>query len=94
MYIVLKLAYCGKGLQIVNVRLWSKYECEKQVLELWGNIPNFLDSYVDVAPKSRYKVTVPHLLPLAVTIDAGKPFAQATYYEFESNGPVALKCLA
>ena len=78
-------------------RWWSKWECEKQIMLQWGDVPDFLTS-VDVAPKSREKLL--HLyqndgtnlmIELAVTIDAGEPFVKACY-SLEGDGPLALSC--
>ena len=79
-------------------RWWSKWECERQVLELFGDIPRFVHSADGVAPKSKEKLqqillTSPHdlLVELAATIDAGEPFIKATY-KLEGDGPLALQC--
>lgn len=79
-------------------RWWSKWECERQVLELFGDVPNFVSSSTDVAPKSKEKLMAllrsspkELLVELAVTIDAGEPFVKATY-KLEGDGPLALEC--
>ena len=81
-------------------RWWSKWECEKQVLELFGDVPRFLDRIgsVGASPKSHRKLqqlmlSNAHelLVELAVTIDIGETFVKATY-KLEGNGPFALEC--
>ena len=79
-------------------RWWSKWECEKQVLALWGDVLPFLSENTDVAPKSREKLlnlirtqSCKLLIELAVDVDAGEPFVKATY-NLEGDGPLALEC--
>ena len=36
---------------------WSRWECEKQVLELWGDVPKFLTDNTDIAPRLCAKLT-------------------------------------
>jgi len=78
-------------------RWWSRWECARQVMDLWGDVPKFL-SNADIAPKSREKVL--HLLQtkgkvllieLAVNIDVGEVFVKATY-NLEGDGPLVLEC--
>ena len=72
----------------------------KQLLELYGDVEAFLRTHEDLAPATRTKLLryldVPQKkscieLELAVTVDAGLPFVQATY-KLEGDGPLALQC--
>ena len=79
-------------------RWWSRWECKKQVLELWGDVVPFLSNNKDVAPKSREKLlqlvdmrSDKLQIELAVNYDVGEPFVKATY-TLEGDGPLALKC--
>lgn len=79
-------------------RWWSKWECEKQVVTLWGDVLPFLTNNADVAPKSQEKLlnlvrtqSDQFLIELAVDIDAGEPFVKATS-SLEGDGPLALNC--
>lgn len=79
-------------------RWWSKWECERQVLELFGDVPTFIGESSDVAPKSKKKLeqlllTSPKelIVELAAVVDAGEPFVKATY-KLEGDGPLALEC--
>ena len=78
----------GKSILTYSLtRWWSKWECEKQVLELFGDVPGFINDQnsSDVAPKSRHKLqqllqtSSKELLELAVTVDAGEPLVKACY---------------
>lgn len=78
-------------------RWWSKWECEKQIMLQWGDVPDFL-TQTDVAPRSREKLQLlcqndemNLMIELAVTIDAGEPFIKACY-TLEGDGPLALSC--
>lgn len=78
-------------------RWWSKWECEKQVMLHWGDVPGFLAN-LDVSPKSREKLKlllknemVNLMIELAITIDAGESFVKACY-TLEGDGPLALTC--
>jgi len=72
----------------------------KQLLELYGDLEIFLRWHDDLAPATRNKL-LQHLddptkkaylqLELAVIVDAGLPFVQATY-KLEGDGPLALEC--
>ena len=72
----------------------------KQLLELYGDLETFLRQHDDLAPATRNKL-LQHLddptkkaylqLELAVTVDAGLSFVQATY-KLEGDGPLALEC--
>ena len=79
-------------------RWWSKWECEKQVLTMWGDVVPFLSENRDVAPKSREKLlNLIHTqseklqIELAVNVDVGEAFVKATY-TLEGDGPLALNC--
>ena len=37
-------------------RWWSRWECTRQVMDLWGDVPKFLYN-TDIAPKSKEKPT-------------------------------------
>ena len=72
----------------------------KQLLDLFGDVQPFLECSEDVglATRAKMKETIanPHSkalrhLELAVTMDAGLPFVQATY-RFEGDGSLALSC--
>ena len=78
-------------------RCWSKWECEKQIFDLFGDVPAFINS-CDVAPKSTQKLqqllhssSKELLLELAVTVDAGEIFVKACY-KLEGDGPLAFEC--
>ena len=72
----------------------------KQLLELYGDLETFLRRHDNLAPATRNKL-LQHLddptkkallqLELAVIVDAGMPFVQATY-KLEGDGPLALEC--
>jgi len=72
----------------------------KQLLELYGDLETFLRQHDDLAPATCNKL-LQHLddptkkaylqMELAVTVDAGLPFVQATY-KLEGEGPMALEC--
>ena len=76
---------------------WSRWECTKQVMDLWGDVPKFLAN-PDIALKSKEKLQLllrtkgkELLIELAVSIDAGEGFVKATY-DLEGDGPLALEC--
>ena len=78
-------------------RWWSRWECTRQVMDLWGDIPKFLNN-PDIAPKSREKLQLllqskgkELLIELAVDVDVGEVFVKATY-DLEGDGPLALEC--
>ena len=63
-------------------RWWSRWECTRQVMDLWGDVPH----NSSIAPKSHEKLL--HLLQtkgkellieLAVNVDVGEVFVKATY---------------
>ena len=72
-------------------RWWSCWECTKQVMDLWGDVPQFLSNQ-DVAPKSKEKLLLllqmkanELLIELAVNVDVGEVFVKATY-DLEGDG--------
>ena len=81
-------------------RWWSRWELINQLLELYGDLDPFLRQHDDLPTVTRRKL-LGHLddhnkkvyleLELAVTVDAGKPFVQATYV-LEGDGALALQC--
>ena len=78
-------------------RWWSRWECAKQVMDLWGDVPKFL-SNPDIAPKSKEKLLLllqmkanELLIELAINVDVGEVFVKATY-DLEGDGPLALEC--
>ena len=93
------LKQTGRALKTSSpTRWWSRLECEKQLLELWGDVPSFLASSGDTAPKSREKLS--NLLAtkreqlaveLAITIDVGEVLVKTTY-TLEGDEPMAFKC--
>ena len=81
-------------------RWWRLWECQQQLLELFGDISTFLRACSDqgIAPKSLDKLfrlllhsSKELMVELAVTVDAGEPFVKATY-KLEGNGPLAIEC--
>ena len=80
-------------------RWWSRWELMKQLLELYGDLETFLRRHEDRAHATRNKF-LQHLddpckktylqLELAVIVDAGMPFIQATY-KLEGDGPLAVE---
>ena len=85
-----RLLWCEQtGMAIKSyspTRWWSRWECAKQVMELWGDVLPFLRNNVKVAQKSREKLVTllsnnleQLLVELAVVIDAGEPFVRGTY---------------
>ena len=83
-----------------TTRWWSKWEGEKQLLEMFGDVPKFLTDSANagLAPNSLAKLqhlmlTKGHdlLVELAATIDAGEPFVKATY-RLQGDSPLVLEC--
>ena len=81
-------------------RWWSKWEVMNQILELFGDIENFLKAPEEFSGNTRAKLLEYFATPqkrhglkveLAAVIDVGKPFVQATY-KLEGDGPVAIEC--
>ena len=80
-------------------RWWSRWEVMKQLLELFGDVEAFLTMH-DQAPATRHKLLQFLQDPqkkafleveLAIIVDAGMPFVQATY-KLEGDGHLALEC--
>ena len=97
-----KLLWCEQtGISIKSyspTRWWSRWDCAKQVMEMWGDVYTFLQNNKDAAPKSREKLielleTCPGevLVDLAVYVDAGEGFVKATYL-LEGDGPLVFDC--
>ena len=83
-----------------KTRWWSKWEVANQIMNLFGDVQPFLECSEDVGLATRAKMKEilvnPHSkallqLELAVTIDVGHPFVQATY-RLEGDGTLALSC--
>ena len=81
-------------------RWWSKFEVMNQLLKLFGDVLPFLEENTGLSPATRGKLLSnlndPQqksylMVELAVTVDAGMPFVQATY-NLEGDGPLALTC--
>jgi len=93
------LKQTGRALKTYSpTRWWSRWECEKQLFELWGDVPSFLASSGDTAPKSREKLSKllatkleQLVVELAITIDVGEVLVKTTY-TLEGDGPMAFKC--
>lgn len=91
----------GRGLRTYSpTRWWSLWECQQQLLDLFGDISTFLNalSSQGVAPKSLDKLlqlllhsSKELMVELSVSVDAGEPFVKATY-RLEGDGPLALEC--
>ena len=69
-------------------RWWSKWELIKQVMELFGDVESFLRTNEDLAPATRGKLLgyvndmqnkVCLKIEIAVVVDVGIHFVQATY---------------
>ena len=82
-----------------QTRWWSRWEVMKQLLELFGDVEAFLTMH-DQAPATRHKLLQFLQDPqkkafleveLAIIVDAGMPFVQATY-KLEGDGHLALEC--
>lgn len=79
-------------------RWWSRWEVIKQLMETFGDVEPFLTRNEDLAPATRKKLLTyfndaqkkSYLqIEIAVIVDAGMPFVQATY-QLEGDGPLAL----
>ena len=91
----------GRNLRTYSpTRWWSLWECQFQLLDLFGDISTFLRAYFNqgIAPKSLDKLlqlllqsSKELMVELAVTVDAGEPFVKATY-KLEGDGPLAIEC--
>ena len=82
-----------------QTRWWSKWEVEKQLMEMYGEVLPFLEEN-DVGLATRKKMLdILHdpqkqallQIELAATVDGGLPLVQATY-RLEGDGPLALTC--
>ena len=71
-----------------------------QLLKFFGDVLPFLEENTGLSPATRGKLlSILHdpqqksylMVELAVTVDAGMPFVQATY-NLEGDGPLALTC--
>ena len=83
-----------------KTRWWSRWEIIDQLLDLFGDVQPFLEENNDIGPANRSKMLAilqnsqkkPYLLvELAVVVDSGRHFVQATY-NLEGDGPLVLKC--
>lgn len=83
-----------------STRWWSKWECQKQLMLLWGDVPAFLASCIsnDIANKNCEKLLdllknkgTELIIELSVLIDAGEPFVKACY-KLEGDGELAAVC--
>ena len=83
-----------------QTRWWSKWEVEKQLMEMYGDVLPFLEENEDVGQATRKKMLdILHdtqkqgllQIELAATVDGGLPLVQATY-RLEGDGPLALTC--
>ena len=77
-------------------RWWSCWECTKQVMDLWSDVPKILAN-PEVAPKSNEKLQLllqtkekELLIEQTVNADVGDVFVKATY-DLE-DGPLAFEC--
>ena len=79
-------------------RWWNKWECQKQLMLLWGDVPAFLSSCIsnnNIATKNCEKLLellrnkgielVIELSVLGLLVDAGEPFVKACY-NLEGDG--------
>ncbi len=83
-----------------NTRWWSKWEVQKHVYEYFGDVVLFLRENENLSPATRQHILeiidnpcdLQDLrLELAVIIDAGAQFVEATYY-LEGDGPLIFSC--
>ena len=81
-------------------RWWSKWECIKQVLELFGDVETFIQRNDDFATATRSKLLTFFSDPrkkallkaeLAVMVDFGVQFVKTTYH-LEGDGPLVFRC--
>ena len=81
-------------------RWWSKWEVMHQLVNVFGDIEQFLKSDDDFSGNTRAKLLDYFQSPtklqslkveLAALVDAGKPFVEATY-KLESDEPIVLEC--
>lgn len=91
----------GKSVKSYSpTRWWSKWEVMRQLLELYGDVESFLRSHEDLSTSTCAKLLRfmddPQLraylqIELAVVIDFGHPFVQATY-NLEGDGELVFQC--
>ena len=83
-----------------STRWWSKFEVNKQVFDLFGDVELFLRQHTDLAPATRSKLLAffddptkkMYLqLELATLVDGALPFVQSTY-KLEGNRALAFEC--
>ena len=83
-----------------STRWWSRWECQKQLMLLWGNVPPFLTNCIsdDSATKNCKKLLdllkntgTELVIELSVLVDAGEPFVKACY-NLEGDGQLAPIC--
>ena len=83
-----------------TTRWWSKWECEKPLLEMFGDVPKFLTDSAIAGLAPNFLAKLQHLMltkghdllvELAATIDAGEPFVKATY-RLQGDSPLVLEC--
>ncbi len=80
-----------------DTRWWSCWEVMKPIHDLFGDVERFVAT-ADVFPAAKLKVrnimtTLKSqlMVELAITVDAGEPFINATYF-LEGDGPLVLSC--
>uniref|UniRef100_A0A1X7T065 DUF659 domain-containing protein n=1 Tax=Amphimedon queenslandica TaxID=400682 RepID=A0A1X7T065_AMPQE len=91
----------GKAVKTFSkTRWWSRWEVVNQLLELHGDILPFLHTHSDQGQATRSKMlsilqdptkNILLQLEMAVVVDAGKQFLQATY-DLEGHGTLVLQC--
>lgn len=83
-----------------KTRWWSRWEVLHQVLQQFGDVEPFLHNNPDISPATRSKLLQILSDPLensrlkvelAVVIDLGKHFVEATY-TLEGDGPLVVDC--
>ena len=82
----------------LQLRWWSQFEVIKQDHDLFGDIPDFLDTadlplvtrkkLIDICGQPQQQALLK--IELAATVDAIEPFVKATY-NLEGDGPLALQ---
>lgn len=82
-----------------GTRWWSKWEMIKDIFTNFCSVQPFLEDIKEVAPKLRERL-LPFFegdqqrelqLEMAIVLDVGEPFVQATY-KLEGDGPLVLTC--
>ena len=83
-----------------KTRWWSRWEVIDQLLKMFRDIQPFLEGNADIGPASRSKMLAILqdsqkktylMIEMAIVVDAGRYFVQATY-NLEGDGPLVLKC--